>query len=96
VDLKRVVRDRFGVDLSEVSLGRILKQLGFSRISARPQHPMQDPEANLRNNYLGNRVFASYEAILDACQDTWRKLLAETGRSTSIAEREGAMVGHSF
>jgi transposase len=45
VDLKRVVRDRFGVDLSEVSLGRILKQLGFSRISARPQHPMQDPEA---------------------------------------------------
>jgi len=45
VDLKRVVRDRFGVDLSEVSLGRVLKQLGFSRISARPQHPMQDPEA---------------------------------------------------
>ncbi len=45
VDLKRVVRDRFGVDLSEVSLGRLLKQLGFSRISARPQHPKQDPEA---------------------------------------------------
>lgn len=45
VDLKRVVRDRFGIDLSEVSLGRVLKQLGFSRISARPQHPMQDPEA---------------------------------------------------
>jgi transposase len=45
VDLKRVVRDRFGIDLSEVSLGRVLKQLGFSRISARPQHPKQDPEA---------------------------------------------------
>lgn len=45
VDLKRVVRDRFGIDLSEVSLGRILKQLGFSRISARPQHPMQDRAA---------------------------------------------------
>lgn len=45
VDLKRVVRDRFGVDLSEVSLGRVLKQLGFSRISARPQHPLQAPEA---------------------------------------------------
>jgi transposase len=45
VDLKRVVRDRFGIDLSEVSLGRVLKQLGFSRISARPQHPRQDPEA---------------------------------------------------
>jgi len=45
VDLKRVVKERFGIDLSEVSLGRVLKQLGFSRISARPQHPMQDPEA---------------------------------------------------
>jgi putative transposase len=45
VDLKRVVRERFGIDLSEVSLGRVLKQLGFSRISARPQHPKQNPEA---------------------------------------------------
>ncbi len=45
VDLKRVVRERFGVDLSEVSLGRVLKQLGFSHISARPRHPIQDPEA---------------------------------------------------
>ncbi|TAH68441.1 MAG: helix-turn-helix domain-containing protein [Rhodopseudomonas palustris] len=34
VDLKRVGRDRFGVELSEVSLGRVLKQLGFSRIRA--------------------------------------------------------------
>src|SRR5450432_3884321 len=45
VDLKRVLGLRFGVDLSEVSLGRVLKKLGFSHISARPQHPVQDPEA---------------------------------------------------
>jgi transposase len=45
VDLKRVLARRFGVDLSEVSLGRILKQLGFSHVSARPLHPIQDPEA---------------------------------------------------
>jgi transposase len=243
VDLKRVVQDRFGIDLSEVSLGRVLKQLGFSRISARPQHPMQDPEAieafkndfpatvakvvselplgtpievwfqdemrvgqknsvvyqwakkgsrprqpkdqryenayvfgavcpsrdtgvalimpqadteamqahldeigeavapgahallildkaawhttgkletpanitlvplppycpelnaaeniwqYLRQNYLGNRVFANYTAILDACQDAWRKLLAETGRITSIAQRDWASVGQSL
>ena len=42
VDLKRVIGERFAVDLSEVSLGRILKKLGFSHISARPQHPAQD------------------------------------------------------
>jgi transposase len=44
VDLKRVLGDRFAVDLSEVSLGRVLKRLGYSHISARPQHPAQDAE----------------------------------------------------
>jgi hypothetical protein len=33
----------------------------------------------LRQAYLSNRVFESYAAILDACQDAWRKLLAEVG-----------------
>jgi transposase len=42
VDLKRVLGERFAVDLSEVSLGRALKKLGFSHISARPVHPAQD------------------------------------------------------
>lgn len=45
VDLKRVLGERFGVDLSAVSLGRTLKKLGFSHISARPQHPAQDAQA---------------------------------------------------
>src|SRR5580700_5815916 len=38
-DLKRVLGARFGVDLSEVSLGRCLRKLGFSHISARPGTP---------------------------------------------------------
>ena len=45
VDLKRVLGQRFGVDLSEVSLGRALKKLGFSHVSARPQAYKQDAEA---------------------------------------------------
>jgi len=45
VDLKRVLGERFAVDLSEVSLGRVLKQLGYSHISARPRHPVQDAQA---------------------------------------------------
>ena len=45
VDLKRVLGARFAVDLSEVSLGRVLRKLGFSHISARPRHPKQDPKA---------------------------------------------------
>jgi len=44
VDLKRVIKERFGVDLGEISVGRLLKELGFSYVSARPQHPEQSPQ----------------------------------------------------
>jgi len=47
----------------------------------------------LRQTYLSNRVFQTYEAILDACQQAWRKLLAEVGRITSVAAREWAIIG---
>ena len=44
VDLKRVVKERFGVEYCERYIGTILKRLGFSHMSARPRHPMQDGE----------------------------------------------------
>ena len=47
----------------------------------------------LRQTYLSNRVFQTYGAILDACQDAWRKLPAEVGRITSVATREWATIG---
>lgn len=45
VDLRGVIRKRFGVDLDEVSIGRLLKALGFAHVSARPRHPRQDKDA---------------------------------------------------
>lgn len=45
VDLKRVIKERFDVDLDEVSVGRALKELGFAHVSPRPRHPEQDPQA---------------------------------------------------
>ena len=50
----------------------------------------------LRQTYLSNRVFETYTAILDACQDAWRKLLAEVGRVASIATRNSTAIGQSF
>ena len=44
IDLQRVIKDRFGVDYHERYVGTLLKELGFSHISARPRHPAQDPE----------------------------------------------------
>ena len=42
VDLKRVIAERFGVDFHARYVGKLLKKLGFSHISARPRHPAQD------------------------------------------------------
>jgi transposase len=42
VDLQRLIAERFGVAYHERTVGKILHQLGFSHISARPRHPAQD------------------------------------------------------
>ena len=42
IDLQQVIAERFGVVYHERTVGKLLKQLGFSHISARPRHPAQD------------------------------------------------------
>jgi transposase len=42
VDLKRVIAERFGVGFHERYVGKLLKKLGFSHMSARPRHPAQN------------------------------------------------------
>jgi transposase len=44
IDLKRVIEERFGVVYHERTVGKVLKQIGFSHISARPRHPGQKAE----------------------------------------------------
>ena len=60
--------------------------------------PSYSPELNpveniwqfLRQNYLSNQVFETYEDIVEACCNAWNKLTAEAERITSIAERDWA------
>ena len=44
IDLKALVAERFGVEYHERTIGKLLKDMGFSHISARPRHPKQDGE----------------------------------------------------
>ncbi|SFS91583.1 DDE superfamily endonuclease [Methylobacterium sp. yr668] len=63
--------------------------------------PARSPELNpvenlwqfIRENWLGNRIFASYEAILDQCCDAWNKLIDQPWRIMSIGLRAWA---HGF
>ncbi len=42
IDLQKIITERFGVVYHERTVGKLLKALGFSHISARPRHPGQD------------------------------------------------------
>lgn len=42
IDLKAQIAKRFGIEISERSVGRILKARGFRKLSARPRHPEAD------------------------------------------------------
>ena len=44
IDLQAVIEARFGVRYHERSVSRLLHELGFVQMSARPQHPAQDAE----------------------------------------------------
>lgn len=65
--------------------------------------PSRSPELNpvenvwqyLRQNWLSNRVFDSYNAIIDAACEAWQKLLAEPHTITSIGMREWAHIGQT-
>jgi transposase len=45
VDLQALIKARFAVDLHERSVGKVLRRLGFTRLSVRPKHPASDAGA---------------------------------------------------
>lgn len=65
--------------------------------------PSRAPELNpveniwqfLRANWLSNRVFETYNAIIDAACDAWQRLVDSPKTITSIGMRKWANVGHA-
>ena len=62
-----------------------------------PRSPELNPVENLwqflRDNWLSNRVFQSYEDILDHCCHAWNNLVSQPERIASIGTRKWA---HGF
>jgi transposase len=65
--------------------------------------PSRSPELNpveniwqyLRANYLSNRVFETYNDIIEAACEAWRNLIERPQTITSIGSREWANTGQS-
>ena len=58
-------------------------------------NPVENVWQYLRQTWLSNRVFETYEAIIEAACEAWRNLLAQPETSTSISLREGAHIGQN-
>ena len=70
VDLRDELQRRFGVELHERSVGKVLTRLGYRRLSVRPRHPEADedaqeafkktsPRRSPRNSRIGSRASRS-------------------------------------
>ena len=74
--------------------GRLVVPENLALLALPPYSPELNPVENvwqyLRQNFLSNRVFANYDAIVDACCDAWNALMALPARLRSITAREWA------
>ena len=83
VDVKRVIAERFGVAFHERYVGKLLKKLGFSHMSARPRHPGQD-----------ERIVEAFKNVWPAPS---ARRFVEIGGWSSLLQRirpRGASSGH--
>ena len=62
-----------------------------------PRSPELNPVENIwqyiRANWLSNRIFENYDAIIDAACEAWNKLLAVPNTIRSIGIRDWSHVG---
>jgi transposase len=59
-----------------------------------PKCPELNPVENIwrfmRDNWLSDLIFHSYDEIVDTCADAWNKLIDQPARITSIGSRKWA------
>ncbi len=63
-------------------------------VASPPKCPELNPTENvwqfMRDNWLSNRIFTSYENLLDHCCEAWNKLVDQPWRIMSIGLRDWA------
>jgi transposase len=76
--------------------GRLRIPDNISLLHLPPYSPELNPQENvwqyLRQNELSNRVYESYDAIVEACCSAWNSLIRQPERIRSIGTRDYAAV----
>jgi hypothetical protein len=58
-------------------------------------NPQENIWRFMRGNWLSNLVFDTYDHVIDAACDAWRKLIAKPEAITSIAMRDWSHIGQT-
>ena len=61
-DIKRIIKKQFGISYHVRSVRRLLKRLGYSYVSSRPEHPKGDPDE--RETFKKKSVIRSDKSVL--------------------------------
>jgi transposase len=61
-DIQRIIKEQFGIHYHVRSVRRLLKRLGYSYVSSRPEHPKGDPEK--RETFKKKSVIRSGKSVL--------------------------------
>lgn len=61
-DIQRIIKTQFGLDYHVRTVRKLLKTLGYSYVSSRPEHPKGDPQA--REAFKKKSVIRSGKSVL--------------------------------
>ena len=65
--------------------GKLVVPTNITLVALPPKCPELNPTENvwefMRDNWLSNRIFHSYDAIVDHCCEAWNKLVDQHGAS---------------
>jgi hypothetical protein len=83
----------------ETLRGRVVDVSREGRLlSLPPRAPELNPQENIwqfmRANWLSNRIFKSFDDIVDHCCYAWNTLIDQPWKIMSIARRDWAVAGH--
>ena len=62
VDIQRIIKKQFGINYHVRSVRKLLKRLGYSYVSSRPEHPKGDPQR--RQAFKKKSVIRSGKSVL--------------------------------
>lgn len=62
VDIQRIIKQQFGISYHVRSVRRLLRRLGYSYVSSRPEHPKGDPDK--RATFKKKSVIRSGKSVL--------------------------------